>query len=124
MDQRILVFKRCLSSGAERHHVVYPELIRYRDVNTFLNDHGDDIGSPIDLAADALTDLCQGDQKSMDRAICSAVIQFLDLNLGTRIGDADNRRLVELVGLEKDIRHLPMIQRAQQFRQWINGWYQ
>ena len=123
MAQSLLrTFKQCLESGKSQHHASNADLIRYRDLSTFLIDH-QYASSPRDLAADALADLCEGDQQVLDRAICSGVVLFLRETMLAAGSEFDRTCLVELVRIIRELRDIPMPDRRAQFIKWIDAWY-
>ncbi len=124
MKNRCRIFKICLEAGAANFHVRMSELIGGRNLNDFLIDEARSPSTPQEFAARALSELCVGDRGSVDRAICSGVVQFLDKMCIPPPQDPDRRRrLVDVVKLIGDLQSIRGDALYQQFLRWANAWY-
>ena len=118
------LFKRCLESAASLYGVRFSELLQSRDVRTFLIDASVQHWPPRILAAKAMATLCCGDRGSMDRAICNAVVHFLDRTAPVPIEDPDGmRRLVEGVQLVGDLRSMSESAKDERCSRWVDRWH-
>ena len=70
-------FCRCMSASLVECCVEYSDFVRMRGYKDFKIDL-DGFASAIDIAAEALVQLCDGSRDNMDRAVLIAVAQFLE----------------------------------------------
>lgn len=112
------LFKTCLSAGLSKYRVQFSEFDRCRAVRDFFLDEASSSSTPRELAANALAELCGGDAGSMDRAVCTGVVQFLDREFGqSREDQSQMQRIIDLLHMISEPAN-----RAQ-YLKWVNSWY-
>ncbi len=111
-------FKRHIEFVAFQLKISYGEFRASRGIDDFLIEMSMHDWTPQEAAAKALDVLCKRDKGSMDRAVCVAVVYFLDETVGAPRQDPTMRqRLKDLEQVLTGPGH------PQAGLQWVNTWY-
>jgi hypothetical protein len=124
MEGQQVVFKNCMVAGLMASRVPFSEFSAARDYRTFLLDETLNPSPPKELAARAMSQLCDGNGHSMDMAVCNCVTQFLDRAYGRPPEDPDRtRRLRDLACIVVEQTAVPNDVRQKRYLDWANSWY-
>jgi hypothetical protein len=125
MQNHQRAFKTCMEAALATNRISLREFKELRNYNDFLLDEYLSPSPPAELAARALSALCNGDGQSMDRAVCAGVIQFLDrVYVHQTRDDSHTRQMIDSLRMAIELRAVGDRSRYDECRKWVRSWYE
>lgn len=110
-------FKNCISQACLQWRCRFSDFAQGRGLIEFLID-AEALEAPQAIAVSALVELCRDGASTHDYVVCTAVVDFLDEEIGQPIGDPQAlRRTKDLLEI---IRNEP---NETAYGQWVKSWY-